>query len=508
MDVRLLEEKRMYRRLEIAAADKPAPYLLEWQAGLTKSDTVSIDGEVVVAVNAGGGSEEFRFRIDGQQALLAVKANLLMKVKYFKLILDGVPVYTEGEAQAFTTPEEMEKLRNPPEPPRMVSNQPAMDAVDMSYRDSIFLGMTLAIVAILFTGVGVFFFTVPFPGWIFGLILTLVGLGMLYFGLVKLINRTKFHLDSTNLAVRRGPLPTTKKKELILPTPEISSFIVLEIARRQRSQESHVTTTSYTYRLQARKKSGEPFDLEESPSQPAAVYIQSELNHFLKKLRPAEETIRFDQASTTFTADQISTSFTDEATPTATEIGQGQNPTPEEFSTGVGSTQSRKVNWLTSVAFGVIGFVVFAFMLFFLGQVTTLNCQRGDAGRVACNASTKWLGLVAIGQVKEFQDIQGAEVSESCSRDQDGDLNCTYRVEIQTQNGLEPLTTMYTSGESSKQRTVQRLETYLQDPTASTLTVKESFDFLSILIWVVLIGAVTLGFRAWRKYQERRRIGA
>ena len=282
MSVKLLEERQLFRRFEISMPGAAATYLVEWLAGVSKNDTVAVDGQVVAAGGGWGKSQDFRFRIGDQEALLSVQLSMMKKVTSLKLIVGEGVVYTEGEAQSSAalssvSPDELEKLRSPLQPPKLVRRSAAEDAVAFSVRSSLSLGVLLMIIALLFAIILVWIG--PGQGWIFVVSCLLICLVSLYFGLVKLINRTQVRLDRQNLTIQRGPLPTNQKKGTSLGTSEISSFTVQEISRRNNKNAS----TKHFYQLQAQRKTGEPWFMEQSDSQPIAVYIQNELNQFLKK---------------------------------------------------------------------------------------------------------------------------------------------------------------------------------------------------------------------------------
>ena len=125
MSVKLLEERQLFRRFEISMPGAAATYLVEWLAGVSKNDTVAVDGQVVAAGGGWGKSQDFRFRIGDQEALLSVQLSMMKKVTSLKLIVGEGVVYTEGEAlssaaQSSASPDELEKLRSPLQPPKLV----------------------------------------------------------------------------------------------------------------------------------------------------------------------------------------------------------------------------------------------------------------------------------------------------------------------------------------------------------------------------------------------------
>ena len=268
MSVKLLEERQLFRRFEISMPGAAATYLVEWLAGVSKNDTVAVDGQVVAAGGGWGKSQDFRFRIGDQEALLSVQLSMMKKVTSLKLIVGEEVVYTEGEAlssaaqgstaQSSVSPDELEKLRSPLQPPKLVRRSAAEDAVVFSVRSSLSLGVLMMIIALLFAIILVWIG--PGQGWIFVVGCLLICLVSLYYGLVKLINRTQVRLDRQNLTIQRGPLPTNQKKGISLGTSEISSVTIQEISRRNNKNAA----TKHFYQLQAQRKTGEPWFMEQS----------------------------------------------------------------------------------------------------------------------------------------------------------------------------------------------------------------------------------------------------
>ena len=94
---------------------------------------------------------------------------------------------------------------------------------------------------------------------------------------------------------------------------------------------------------------------------------------------------------------------------------------------------------VSAVIFGIIFSACGCLMGYFFGQQTTLNCLWVEPMQIECNMKKSWLGLVPLGE-ESVRGLEGAMVDESC--DEDG---CTYRVELDTADGIVPLTSFYLS---------------------------------------------------------------
>jgi hypothetical protein len=110
------------------------------------------------------------------------------------------------------------------------------------------------------------------------------------------------------------------------------------------------------------------------------------------------------------------------------------------------------------------------------GQAAILTCNRIEPSQIECVRQTKWLRWVPVGE-QSIPELRGAEVGQSC--DEDG---CTYRVELNTAEGLIPLTTYFSSGAGPKQEATERINAFLQNPQGSSLTVRSDAGLLAFIL--------------------------
>ncbi len=139
--------------------------------------------------------------------------------------------------------------------------------------------------------------------------------------------------------------------------------------------------------------------------------------------------------------------------------------------------------------FVVVGLAVF----WFLGAQTTLTCERPEPRTGACTlVSANALGLNARSQTVRLNEIQRAELQ--VSEDSDGDD--TYRVALRTETGAVPLTGYYSSGSNDKRQIVDRINAFLDDGGARTLTVTQDDRLFASLfggIFACVGGLVMVG---------------
>ena len=136
---------------------------------------------------------------------------------------------------------------------------------------------------------------------------------------------------------------------------------------------------------------------------------------------------------------------------------------------------------VSAVIFGTIFSACGCLMGYFFGQQTTLNCLWVEPMQIECNMKKSWLGLVPLGE-ESVRGLEGAMVDESC--DEDG---CTYRVELDTADGIVPLTSFYSSGSKSKQKTADRITAFVQEPMQDSLLVKANAGLLAYVMAFVFI---------------------
>lgn len=136
---------------------------------------------------------------------------------------------------------------------------------------------------------------------------------------------------------------------------------------------------------------------------------------------------------------------------------------------------------VSAVLFGAVFTACGCLMSFIFGQQTTLNCTRVESTQIECSKQSKWVGLVPLGE-ESIQNLEGARVDENC--DEDG---CTYRVELNTADGIVPLTSFYSSGSKSKQKTADRINAFVRNSSESSLAVEGGAGLLGILFPLIFV---------------------
>lgn len=145
--------------------------------------------------------------------------------------------------------------------------------------------------------------------------------------------------------------------------------------------------------------------------------------------------------------------------------------------------------------FGLM-FTVFGFLfLLIAAHRTQVTCSRIEPQVVDCTIQSSWLGWFPQAP-RTAGSVQQAVVTDSC--DSDG---CTYRVELLTAGGIEPLTNSYSSGFEDKRRYAGQVNNYLASGASEPLQFTSDLGmgwFVLVPILFVLIGLASLAAAAAR----------
>ena len=127
-------------------------------------------------------------------------------------------------------------------------------------------------------------------------------------------------------------------------------------------------------------------------------------------------------------------------------------------------------------------------MLFFLGQVTTLQCTHIEPFQLECVKETTWMGLIPL-EKETLDDVRGAQVDSS----RGGKGGSTYCVQLtRRQGGVVPLTAVYSSGAEAKEKVAARINAYAKDGEGETLKVRMGIEWIGLVMGVIftLVGIV------------------
>lgn len=119
--------------------------------------------------------------------------------------------------------------------------------------------------------------------------------------------------------------------------------------------------------------------------------------------------------------------------------------------------------------FGLIFVGVGLAVMWFMGAQTTLVCERPEPRAGSCVLTqANVFGRVSREESVRLSEFQRAEMDVSSGDDGD-----TYRVVLRTETGPLPFTDYYSSGSGDKRETIERINTFLEDPAAERLEVSQ-----------------------------------
>jgi hypothetical protein len=139
-------------------------------------------------------------------------------------------------------------------------------------------------------------------------------------------------------------------------------------------------------------------------------------------------------------------------------------------------------NWIkVFIGFMLVGADLVA--LFFLGQVSTLLCTRGQDSQVGCVVTTTWMNLSPVREVK-FSPLLAAEIEESC--DEEG---CAYRVSLRSRTSSMALNEIYESDLTGKKAQADQINDFLADRTQASLRLEDGMGAWILLpLFFILVG--------------------
>jgi hypothetical protein len=133
--------------------------------------------------------------------------------------------------------------------------------------------------------------------------------------------------------------------------------------------------------------------------------------------------------------------------------------------------------------FGLIFVLVGLGILYLFCQTSQLVCSQQTGKTANCSLRVSELGLIPV-RSADIPGVQSARVEQDCSGS-----SCSYRVELVQANGLTPMTSYYSGGQTDKQATADQINRALQTGSLQNFSVSTPFNLISLLAAVVFAGA-------------------
>ena len=136
------------------------------------------------------------------------------------------------------------------------------------------------------------------------------------------------------------------------------------------------------------------------------------------------------------------------------------------------------------------------------GGSVKLTCSReGENTGITCIKQPMMLWIIPL-KTKTIPEVREARLADTS----DSEGGSVYRVELVTGQGIVPLTTMYSSGKSTKAEVVDQINAFMSDPNQGDLTVHEP-GLLSLenLFCLVIWMPISLAFHwFWEQIRSER----
>ncbi|NES01151.1 MAG: hypothetical protein F6J86_46595 [Symploca sp. SIO1B1] len=121
-------------------------------------------------------------------------------------------------------------------------------------------------------------------------------------------------------------------------------------------------------------------------------------------------------------------------------------------------------------------------------NLTTLECKRLEAATNQGQCQLTSNGVLGSDVTTiPIKSLQGAKLKRSS-----GSSRTTYRIELLTAEGTVPVTNVYSSGIASKQRQVEQIRSFVEDPTQNSLNIKQDNRWMGYLFGVTFGGVGVL----------------
>ena len=119
---------------------------------------------------------------------------------------------------------------------------------------------------------------------------------------------------------------------------------------------------------------------------------------------------------------------------------------------------------------GVILTVIGGLALILSGWTISLKRTVEGQQTKCITMQTSWLGLITLEREK-MSAVQAARIIKN-NHDRSSEER-TYRVELDTPNGIIPLSLWYSPDFDTKQETVNRINAFIGNPAAQSVLIKE-----------------------------------
>ena len=150
------------------------------------------------------------------------------------------------------------------------------------------------------------------------------------------------------------------------------------------------------------------------------------------------------------------------------------------------------------LAIGALTLVILLVTLATAGRQKTLRCDRLALEEADCVVKQSILGAITLNE-KTIPGAQAISIAQQCP-----DVECTYRLQIYSAQGLVPLDEKYTSDYERQLRIKDEINNFFADKSSPYVLMQEKTNpyLLGAVVVVFLLIWVYLGYLIWQAYHQ------
>ncbi len=148
------------------------------------------------------------------------------------------------------------------------------------------------------------------------------------------------------------------------------------------------------------------------------------------------------------------------------------------------------------LALSAVTLVVLLITLATAGQELTLRCNRLDTGEVDCTARKSILGIITLSS-KTIGGVQAVSLGQQCV-----DVDCKYRLEMYSTQGLVPVNEQYTTNYDQQIKLKDQINNFFKDKTSTFVEMREETNPI-LIMGVVVVAVLIWAYLAYLARQAR-----
>jgi len=151
------------------------------------------------------------------------------------------------------------------------------------------------------------------------------------------------------------------------------------------------------------------------------------------------------------------------------------------------------------LAIGALSLIILLATLSVAGQQQTLRCDRLASGEIDCVIKNSILGVIILGE-KTISGAKAASIGQQCP-----DVDCTYRIEMYSPQGMIPVNEKYSSNYEQQLRIKDELNKFFTDNTSSFVQLREETNpyLIGAVVLVFLLIWIYLGYLIWQVHHPK-----